>query len=94
MVRDDAKDFTEFVKKRKIVATVENDKGEILTINWGPKLGGRLTVGGTIEGDENPAETALREVAEETGYQDLEVLAVGPGNLPLQVLRPLQKTRL
>ncbi|HEY2003633.1 MAG TPA: class I tRNA ligase family protein [Candidatus Saccharimonadia bacterium] len=81
MVRDDAKDFKEFVKKRKIVATVENAKGEILTINWGPDMGGRLTVGGTIEGDETPEATALREVAEETGYHDLEVVEVGQETL-------------
>lgn len=75
-VRDDAKNLTEFIKKRKIVAVVENDQGELLTINWGPKLGGRLFIGGTVEGDEKPEATAVREVAEETGYTDLEVLAV------------------
>ncbi len=77
LVRDDAKGMTEFKSKKKIVAVVENDKGEILTINWGPKLGGRLTIGGTIEGDESPQATALREVEEETGYHDLEVVEVG-----------------
>ncbi len=77
LVRDDAKDMTQFKKKRKIVALVENDEGEILTINWGPKLGGRLTIGGTIEGSESPVDTALREIEEETGYHDLEVDEVG-----------------
>lgn len=76
-IREDAKKITEFKKKRKIVALVENQKGEILTINWGPTFGGRLTIGGTVEGQEKPETTALREVAEETGYTDLEVVEVG-----------------
>ncbi len=75
-IRDDAREMTDFIKKRKVVAFVENDKAEILTINWG-KMGGRLTIGGTQEGDEAPEATALREVTEETGYDDLEVVEVG-----------------
>lgn len=77
LVRADAKSHTEFKKHAKIVAIVENDQGEILTINWGPKFGGRLTIGGTIEGDESAETTARREVTEETGYTDLELVAVG-----------------
>ncbi len=77
LIRDDARDLKEFKRHRKIVAVVENAAGEILTINWGPKYGGRLTIGGTIEGDEAPEITAMREVAEETGYHDLEVLETG-----------------
>ena len=76
-IREDAKDKEIDVKKDKIVAVVTNDKGEILTINWGPNLGGRLLVGGTIEGNESPETTALREVTEETGYTDLIVKSVG-----------------
>lgn len=64
-------------EKGKIVALVENAKGEVLTINWGPKLGGRLLVGGTVEQGEDPAATAKREVAEETGYTDLELIEMG-----------------
>ncbi len=77
LTRDDAKNLKDFIKKRKIVAVVENSKGELLTINWGPKLGGRLFIGGTVEGDESPEITAVREVTEETGYTDLELLAIG-----------------
>lgn len=77
LIRDDTKDMTDFKQKQKIVALVENDKGEVLTINWGPKLGGRLMIGGTVEGNETPEATALREVTEETGYDDLEVLETG-----------------
>lgn len=78
LIRDDAKGKTDFKQKKKIVAVVENAAGEILTINWGPEFGGRLTIGGTIEGDEAPETTALREITEETGYEDLEVIEVGP----------------
>ena len=76
-IREDAKDKTDFKKKKKVVVLVENDKGEVLTINWGPKFGGRLTIGGTIEGDESPEATALREVTEETGYTDIEIIESG-----------------
>lgn len=76
-IREDAKGKTEFKKKKKVVVLVENDKGEILTINWGAKFGGRLTIGGTIEGGESFEATALREVTEETGYTDIEVVASG-----------------
>lgn len=77
VIREDAKDKTEFVPKRKIVAVVENDQGQILTIDWGPEMGGLLTVGGTMEEGETPEQTALREIAEETGYSDIEILEVG-----------------
>jgi len=78
LTRDDAKGMTDFIQKRKIVAVVENPRtNQLLTINWGPKLGGRLFIGGTVEGDESPQATAEREVAEETGYTDLELVAVG-----------------
>lgn len=59
--------------KEKIVAVVEHD-GNVLTINWPKELGGRLLVGGTVNENEDPAETAKREIAEETGYTDLELI--------------------
>lgn len=74
-VRQDAVDREVDVVKDKIVAVVMDDAGRLLTINWGDK-GGRLFVGGTVEGDESPETTALREVTEETGYDDLEVLHI------------------
>ena len=59
--------------KNKIVAVVEHE-GKILTINWPKELGGRLLVGGTAEEGEDAAITAAREIAEETGYVDLELV--------------------
>jgi leucyl-tRNA synthetase len=58
--------------KNSIVAIVydeENDK--YLTVNWG-KNGGRLFIGGTRHEDESALDCALREIEEETGYNDLE----------------------
>lgn len=76
-VRQDARDKEIDVQKSKIVAVVTNDQNEILTINWGSDYGGRLLIGGTVESDEAPDKTALREVTEETGYTDLDVEEVG-----------------
>jgi len=59
--------------KGKIVAVVEHN-GNVLSIHWKPELGGRLLVGGTVEEDEDPAVTAAREITEETGYTDLELV--------------------
>ncbi len=65
------KDETE---KNSIVAIVYNPKNDkYLTINWG-KNGGRLFVGGTRNKDESAVECALREIREETGYTDLELI--------------------
>lgn len=58
--------------KDSIVAIVydkENDK--YLTINW-KELGGRLFIGGTRHNGEDAVTCALREITEETGYDDLE----------------------
>lgn len=61
------------VEKNKIVAVVEHE-GKILTIHWPKELGGRLLVGGTANDGEDPADTAAREIEEETGYCDLELV--------------------
>lgn len=65
-------------KKNSIVAIVYDEKNKkYLTINWG-KNGGRLFIGGTRKDNETPLECAKREVEEETGYVDLELLKVLP----------------
>jgi len=64
-------------KKKKIIAVVEFE-GKILSIKWKPELGGNLFLGGTIESGEEFNATILRELAEETGYVDAEVVYVSP----------------
>lgn len=76
-IRSDVKEGEVLEKKNKIVSIVENTKGEILCVNWGSALGGKLFLGGTIEKGESESDTALRELAEETGYCDAEVLSIG-----------------
>ncbi len=59
--------------RRSIVAIVQDPKTKkVLTINWGPKNGGMLFVGGGREKDENPVDCTKREINEETGYTDVE----------------------
>ena len=65
-------------KKNSIVAIIydeENDK--YLTINW-HELGGRLFIGGTIKDGEAPLDCAKREIAEETGYENIELVCELP----------------
>jgi len=59
-------------KKESIVAIVYDEvNNKYLTINW-KELGGRLFIGGTRKDGESALECALREITEETGYDDLE----------------------
>ena len=65
-------------KKNSIVAIVYDPKEDkYLTINWHDK-GGRLFIGGTIKENETALECAKREVEEETGYSDLELVCELP----------------
>jgi leucyl-tRNA synthetase len=59
--------------KDKIVAVVEHN-GKLLTIRWPDELGGRLLIGGTAEEGEEASVTGAREIAEETGYTNLEFI--------------------
>jgi leucyl-tRNA synthetase len=62
-------------QRQSIVAVVRDPKTDkLLSINWGEK-GGNLFVGGGIGEGEDPLEAAKREVAEETGYQNLKLVA-------------------
>ncbi len=60
--------------KKSIVAVLYDEtKDKYLTLNWG-NLGGRLFIGGTIEEGETEEECAIREIGEETGYTDIELI--------------------
>jgi leucyl-tRNA synthetase len=61
-------------KKNSIVAIVyDENKDKYLTLNW-ENNGGRLFIGGTIKEGETAYECAIREIKEETGYEDLELI--------------------
>lgn len=63
--------------KNSIVAIVYDEKTDkYLTINWHDK-GGRLFVGGTRKENESATQCAIREIKEETGYNDLELIYEG-----------------
>ena len=60
--------------KDSIVAVIYDEKNDkYLTINW-HELGGRLFVGGTRHENESAIDCAKREIMEETGYNDIELV--------------------
>ncbi len=64
--------------RSSIIAYVEDEEGKVLTINWGDALGGKLLVGGGLTAGEDPVACAQREIAEETGFTDLEHIETLP----------------
>ena len=65
-------------KKDSIVAVVYDKKNKkYLTLNWHDK-GGRLFIGGTRKENEDAESCARREIEEETGYCDLELVSILP----------------
>ena len=63
----------EFTKNSIVAIVHDPETNQYLTINW-HENGGRLFIGGTIHEGEEPYDCAVREVAEETGYTDLELV--------------------
>ncbi len=60
--------------KSSIVAVLYDEKTDkYLTLNWG-NLGGRLFIGGTRLENETALECAKREILEETGYTNIELM--------------------
>lgn len=62
--------------RQSIVAIVRDPKtNKYLSINWGAKNGGNLFIGGGREENEDIVETAIREIAEETGYANVQLVS-------------------
>jgi leucyl-tRNA synthetase len=61
-------------RKSIVAIVIDRKNGTVLTLDWGPELGGKLYIGGGREEGEDAAETAMREIAEETGYTDLRLV--------------------
>lgn len=68
-------EIKEFEKQKKSIIAVIYDevKDKYLTLNW-KKKGGRLFIGGSVKENETVLECALREIKEETGYQNVEFI--------------------
>ncbi len=65
-------------KKNSIVAILYDEANDkYLTVNWN-KMGGRLFIGGTIKDGETALDCAKREIGEETGYTDIELICELP----------------
>ena len=65
-------------RKNSIVAVVYDEKKDkYLSINWHDK-GGSLFIGGTIKEKESALECAKREIKEETGYTNIELVYETP----------------
>lgn len=63
-------------KRKSVVAVVKDPKtGKFLSINWGKAAGGNLFIGGGREEGEDVVETAIREIAEETGYTNVKYIS-------------------
>ncbi len=63
------------VERNTINAIIYNRaKNEVLCLDW-PKFDWHTFVIGGIEGDEDPIESAKREILEETGYKNIEFIS-------------------
>ncbi len=62
------------IKKNSIVAILYDEESDkYLTVDWGNN-GGRLFVDGSIKDKEKAIDCAIREIREETGYVDIELV--------------------
>ncbi|MEI7818509.1 MAG: class I tRNA ligase family protein [bacterium] len=71
-------DQSESQEKEKVVAMLEGLDGTIMTLQWGPELGGRLLIGGSVEKGEDPIVAATREIIEATGYKNFKLIHHAP----------------
>ncbi len=72
-------DETHKVGVNVVVRDPKADK--VIVLDWGPRMdrwGGKLLIGGGADEGEDLAECAKREIAEETGYTDVRLVAKAP----------------
>lgn len=69
-------DFREYDTRLAAYALIVDDREQVLLASWNEETPPQWTMpGGGVELDETPAEAAVRELREETGY-DVELLQV------------------
>lgn len=64
--------------KKSVYVIVRNPKtNQAIVLDWGPRKdrhGGKMLIGGGVEGGEDFATTATREITEETGYKNFKLV--------------------
>ncbi len=64
--------------KKSVFVVVKNPKNDkVIVLDWGPRkerFGGKMLIGGGVEGNESFLETAKREIVEETGYKNFKLI--------------------
>ncbi|MDO8335439.1 MAG: class I tRNA ligase family protein [Candidatus Saccharibacteria bacterium] len=64
--------------KKSVFIALRNPKtNKVIVLDWGPRqarTGGQMLIGGGVEGDEDFVATATREITEETGYKNFELV--------------------
>lgn len=64
-------------KQSVFVALRNPTTNKVVVLDWGPRqerTGGNMLIGGGVEGDEDFVTTATREITEETGYKNFELV--------------------
>lgn len=65
--------------KKGVNVIVRNPKtDEVIVLDWGPRqerFGGKMLIGGGVDEGEDIIDCAIREIAEETGYTDVKLIA-------------------
>lgn len=67
----------DFHKKAAFIILRNPKTDEVVVLDWGPRkerYGGKMLIGGGLEGDENYQAAAEREIVEETGYNNFQLV--------------------
>jgi 8-oxo-dGTP diphosphatase len=92
-VTDPAPDYTEYDTRLGGYAVVVDDQRRVLLVHWHEASPSRWALpGGGVELHESPAEGAVRELAEETGYAVELVRLLGVESIVVPAERRLRDT--